>query len=142
MTLLGVAFLQLKIRVGKLWSQDKVTTELPRAVEVVDVFQNIVVKWRSCLGTQNFTVLILEGVTLVLHCLLNSIDGLRSSCGEERIVVFTTNQKDKPDPALLRPGRIDVLINMSYCSSQGFRLVSNYLDVHGQHPLLEQIDSI
>ncbi|EOX91001.1 Uncharacterized protein TCM_000313 [Theobroma cacao] len=70
-------------------------------------------------------------VTLVLHCLLNSIDGLRSSCGEERIVVFATNQKDKPDPALLRPGRIDVLINMSYCSNQGFRLVSNYLDVHG-----------
>ncbi|CAN0861614.1 Protein HYPER-SENSITIVITY-RELATED 4 [Linum grandiflorum] len=51
-----------------------------------------------------------------LSGLLNFIDGLWSSCGDERIIVFTTNHKEKLDPALLRPGRMDVHINLSYCT--------------------------
>ncbi|CAK8562211.1 unnamed protein product [Lathyrus sativus] len=47
-----------------------------------------------------------------LYGLLNFIDGLWSTCGDERIIVFTTNHKEKLDPALLRPGRLDVHINM------------------------------
>ncbi|OMO88239.1 hypothetical protein COLO4_20350 [Corchorus olitorius] len=53
---------------------------------------------------------------LTLSGLLNFIDGLWSSCGDERIIVFTTNHKDKLDPALLRPGRMDMHIHMSYCT--------------------------
>ncbi|MFS7953528.1 putative ATPase, AAA-type, core, P-loop containing nucleoside triphosphate hydrolase [Helianthus anomalus] len=45
---------------------------------------------------------------------LNFIDGLWSSCGDQRIIVFTTNHKEKLDHALLRPGRMDVHINTSY----------------------------
>ncbi|TYJ10268.1 hypothetical protein E1A91_A11G196100v1 [Gossypium mustelinum] len=59
------------------------------------------------------------GVTL--SGLLNFIDGLWSSCGNERIIIFTTNHKEKLDPALLRPGRMDVHIYMGYCSPAGFR---------------------
>ncbi|XP_037495991.1 AAA-ATPase At2g18193-like [Jatropha curcas] len=58
-----------------------------------------------------------------LSGLLNCIDGLWSSCGEERIVVFTTNHKEFLDPALLRPGRMDMHIHMSYCTSEGFRVL-------------------
>ncbi|KAG2696233.1 hypothetical protein I3843_07G047800 [Carya illinoinensis] len=65
---------------------------------------------------------------LTLSGLLNFIDGLWSSCGDERIIVFTTNHKDRLDPALFRPGRMDMHINMSYCTSRGFKLLaSNYL---------------
>ncbi|ONK81350.1 uncharacterized protein A4U43_C01F28120 [Asparagus officinalis] len=70
---------------------------------------------------------------VTLSGLLNFVDGLWSSCGGERIIVFTTNYKDKLDPALLRPGRMDMHIHMSYCTPTGFRvLVSNYhaLDDH------------
>ncbi|KAL6187595.1 hypothetical protein ACLB2K_038993 [Fragaria x ananassa] len=42
-----------------------------------------------------------------LSGLLNFIDGLWSSCGDERIVVFTTNHMEKLDPALLRPDLIE-----------------------------------
>ncbi|KAG9129907.1 hypothetical protein Leryth_007010 [Lithospermum erythrorhizon] len=63
--------------------------------------------------------------------LLNFIDGLWSSCGDERIIIFTTNHKEKLEPALLRPGRMDVHINMSYLTPGGFKvLASNYLDIH------------
>ncbi|KAD5960830.1 hypothetical protein E3N88_12302 [Mikania micrantha] len=50
---------------------------------------------------------------------LNFIDGLWSSCGDERIIIFTTNRKEKLDPALLRPGRMDIHVNMSYCTPCG-----------------------
>ncbi|KAL1144012.1 hypothetical protein V6Z11_A11G201200 [Gossypium hirsutum] len=68
------------------------------------------------------------GVTL--SGLLNFIDGLWSSCGNERIIIFTTNHKEKLDPALLRPGRMDVHIYMGYCSPAGFRkLAASYLEI-------------
>ena len=75
--------------------------------------------------------------------MLNFIDGLWSSCGDERIFVFTTNHKDRLDPALLRPGRMDVHIHLSYCTIKGFKLLaSNYLDIHGHHPLFEEIEGL
>ena len=68
------------------------------------------------------------------------MDGLWSSNGDERIIVFTTNHKERLDPALLRPGRMDMHIHLSFCTVSGFRiLASNYLDVQS-HPLFEQID--
>ncbi|XP_060192031.1 AAA-ATPase At5g17760-like [Lycium barbarum] len=65
--------------------------------------------------------------------LLNFIDGIWSSCGDERVIIFTTNNKDKLDPALLRPGRMDMHIHMSYLTIEGFKvLAKNYLKLHDQ----------
>ncbi|KAJ0570931.1 putative ATPase, AAA-type, core, P-loop containing nucleoside triphosphate hydrolase [Helianthus annuus] len=67
---------------------------------------------------------------ITLSGLLNFIDGLWSSCGDERIIVFTTNHKERLDAALLRPGRMDVHVEMSYCTYDGFKiLASTYLQV-------------
>ncbi|KAM7470346.1 hypothetical protein LguiA_008529 [Lonicera macranthoides] len=80
-----------------------------------------------------------------LSGLLNFLDGLWSSCGDEKIFVFTTNHKDRLDPALLRPGRIDMQIYMSYCEKDGFRsLAHNYLDINGgdHDSLFTEIESL
>ncbi|KAK1373483.1 Protein hyper-sensitivity-related 4 [Heracleum sosnowskyi] len=78
-----------------------------------------------------------------LSGLLNFIDGLWSSCGDERIIIFTTNNKDKLDPALLRPGRMDKHIHMSYLSVNGFKtLASNYLDIKDQHWRYGEIEEL
>ncbi|BFG16147.1 hypothetical protein CerSpe_024210 [Prunus speciosa] len=78
---------------------------------------------------------------LTLSGLLNFIDGLWSSCGDERIIVFTTNYKDKLDPALLRPGRMDMHIHMSYCTPGGFKiLASNYLGIK-THRFFDKIEA-
>ncbi|TYG94663.1 hypothetical protein ES288_A11G206400v1 [Gossypium darwinii] len=67
---------------------------------------------------------------VTLSGLLNFIDGLWSSCGNERIIIITTNHKEELDPALLRPGRMDVHIYMGYCSPAGFRkLAASYLGI-------------
>ncbi|XVE82572.1 hypothetical protein DITRI_Ditri16bG0016400 [Diplodiscus trichospermus] len=78
-----------------------------------------------------------------LSGLLNFIDGLWSCCGDERIIVFTTNHKDRLDPALLRPGRMDMHIHLSYCNPQGFKLLaSNYLGINGYHRLFDEIEGL
>ncbi|KAM3695864.1 hypothetical protein ACB098_07G165700 [Castanea mollissima] len=81
-----------------------------------------------------------------LSGLLNVMDGLWSSCGDERIIVFTTNHKDqldRLDPALFRPGRIDVHVPMSYCTMDVFKmLATTYLDVNEDHRLYGQIKGL
>ncbi|KAK7312322.1 hypothetical protein VNO77_36100 [Canavalia gladiata] len=79
---------------------------------------------------------------VTLSGFLNFVDGLWSSCGDERIIVFTTNHKDKLDPALLRPGRMDVHIDMTYCTPCGFKmLASNYLGIT-EHPLFAEVEKL
>uniref|UniRef100_A0A803MNK2 Uncharacterized protein n=1 Tax=Chenopodium quinoa TaxID=63459 RepID=A0A803MNK2_CHEQI len=80
--------------------------------------------------------------TVPLAGLLNFIDGLWSSCGDERIIVFTTNYKERLDPALIRPGRMDVHIHMSYLTFGGFKILSsNYLNI-SSHALFAQIEEL
>ncbi|KFK27298.1 hypothetical protein AALP_AA8G364200 [Arabis alpina] len=69
-----------------------------------------------------------NGNTITLSGLLNFTDGLWSCCGSERIFVFTTNHIEKLDPALLRSGRMDMHIYMSYCNFPSLKiLIKNYL---------------
>ncbi|KAL2898402.1 AAA-ATPase ASD mitochondrial [Bienertia sinuspersici] len=76
---------------------------------------------------------------VTLSGLLNFIDGIWSACGEERLIIFTTNYIEKLDPALIRKGRMDVHIELSYCSYEAFKVLAwNYLDVES-HPLFERI---
>ncbi|MED6220950.1 hypothetical protein PIB30_049706 [Stylosanthes scabra] len=78
-----------------------------------------------------------------LSALLNYMDGLWSGYGEERIIIFTTNHKDKIDPALLRPGRMDMHIHLSFLKPKAFRIMaSNYLEDHHPHPLFQQIEDL
>ena len=80
---------------------------------------------------------------MTLSGLLNFIDGLWSSCGDERIIVFTTNYKEKLDPALLRPGRMDMHIHMSYCTLQGIRILAfNYNGINGYNWLFGEIERL
>ncbi|XP_047060851.1 AAA-ATPase At3g50940-like [Lolium rigidum] len=79
---------------------------------------------------------------VTLSGLLNMVDGLWSSSGQERILIFTTNHKDRLDQALLRPGRMDRHVHMGYCGFVAFReLAANYHGVH-DHPLFAEIEEL
>ena len=51
--------------------------------------------------------------------LLNALDGVGAQ--EGRIVVLTTNHRERLDPALIRPGRIDVAIELGNASPSQLR---------------------
>ncbi|KAL5232128.1 hypothetical protein ABZP36_030904 [Zizania latifolia] len=73
--------------------------------------------------------------------MLSFMDGLSSCCGEERVMVFTmSGHKDGVDPAVLRPGRLDVHIHFPMCDFEGFKaLASNYLGLK-DHKLYSQVE--
>ncbi|KAJ6823029.1 AAA-ATPase ASD, mitochondrial-like [Iris pallida] len=80
-----------------------------------------------------------ESSRVTLSGLLNFIDGLWSASAGERLVVFTTNHIEKLDPALIRRGRMDKHIEMSYCSFEAFKvLAKNYLAI-SSHRTFETI---
>ncbi|XP_026434976.1 AAA-ATPase At3g28580-like [Papaver somniferum] len=79
---------------------------------------------------------------VTLSGLLNVIDGLWSASSGERIIVFTTNHIENIDPALIRKGRMDKHIEMSYCCFEGFKvLAKNYLKLDS-HELFETIENL
>lgn len=56
--------------------------------------------------------------------------------------MFTTNHKDRLDPALLRPGRMDGQLGMSYWTFNGFKILAlNYLRVV-DHPVFMAVRAL
>jgi chaperone BCS1 len=51
-----------------------------------------------------------SGRTVTASGLLNALDGL--AAGEDRIAFLTTNHIDRLDPALIRPGRVDMMVRI------------------------------
>lgn len=62
---------------------------------------------------------------VTLSGLLNCLDGVTST--EARILFMTTNYLDRLDPALIRPGRVDVQEYIGYCSEYQLGNLQNAL---------------
>ncbi|MED6127836.1 hypothetical protein PIB30_091960, partial [Stylosanthes scabra] len=75
--------------------------------------------------------------------MLNFMDGILSACcGDERVMVFTMSSKDRVDPDLLRPGRVDVHIHFPACDFSLFKeLASSHLGVK-EHKLFPRVEEI
>jgi len=76
-------------------------------------------------GRENITK---SGITF--SGFLNCIDGLFSKSG--LIIIFTTNHIEKLDPALIRPGRIDVRIELSLPTLES---LEEYFNIFFNKPL-------
>ncbi|GLJ26051.1 hypothetical protein SUGI_0499820 [Cryptomeria japonica] len=60
--------------------------------------------------------------------ILTDLDNFRE--GDERIIIFTTTHPNDIDPALLRPGRMDMHIELSFCNFPAFKILArNYLQI-------------
>lgn len=65
---------------------------------------------------------------LNLSILLNILDGVLEQPG--RIIIMTSNHPEKLDKALIRPGRIDVIVNFSYCKKHEIAEIVNAFTNH------------
>ncbi|PON65142.1 Spastin [Parasponia andersonii] len=111
-------------------------------VEDIDCSIELQNRLRKAKTNKNLGPSIRMKYEVTLSGLLNFIDGLWSSCGDERIIILTTNHKDRLDPALLRPGRMDVHIHLSFCTPCGFKmLAANYLGIT-EHQLFSEIEQL
>jgi chaperone BCS1 len=77
--------------------------------------------------------------TVDLPYLLQKLDGLESS--EGRIIIATTNNPELINPVLLRPGRFDLKLCLSNCTSQMYvDILSAFyeLDEEGRKTILKE----
>ncbi|KAJ4424830.1 Complex III assembly protein translocase and chaperone [Gnomoniopsis sp. IMI 355080] len=87
-----------------------------------------------------------SGSSVTFSGLLNALDGL--SAGEERIAFLTTNHIDRLDPALIRPGRVDMIVRIGeatrYQAGQMFDRFYGDVDKDGdgRERFLEKLDSM
>ncbi|CAA7038452.1 unnamed protein product [Microthlaspi erraticum] len=84
-----------------------------------------------------------KSTALSVSGILNFTDGILSSCAaDERIMVFTMTSKEQIDPAVLRPGRVDVHIHFPLCDFTAFKALANsYLDLR-EHKLFPEVEGI
>lgn len=86
------------------------------------------------------------GPTVTFSGLLNALDGL--SAGEERIAFLTTNHVELLDPALIRPGRVDMMVRIGeatrYQAAQMWERFYGDVDTDGKNRdrFLERLDSL
>ncbi|CAL5325158.1 unnamed protein product [Camellia sinensis] len=79
---------------------------------------------------------------VTLSGLLNCVDGLFSAYDGGRVMVFTTNHVENLDSALIRRGRMDKHIAMSFCGFEAFKfLANNYLGIEN-HELFPKIEGL
>jgi mitochondrial chaperone BCS1 len=87
-----------------------------------------------------------NGPTVTFSGLLNALDGL--SAGEERITFLTTNHIELLDPALIRPGRVDMMVRIGeatrYQAGQMWDRFYGDVDPDGvnRERFLERLDSL
>lgn len=98
---------------------------------------------KSMIVVEDLDRYLVEKSTAVnLSGILNFMDGIISSCGEERVMVFTVSSKDQIDPTVLRPGRIDVHVQFPLCDFPAFKTLANsHLGIK-EHKLFPQVEEI
>ena len=86
------------------------------------------------------------GATVTFSGLLNALDGL--AAGEERIAFLTTNHIDRLDPALIRPGRVDMIQHLGQATRHQASMMWDrfYGDVDGdgsgRRRFLDRLDQL
>lgn len=93
---------------GTISQEDHIKTEIAKATKLV-------LKKIKSGGTSGFGPMgSNQHENITLDDILNLWDGIRENTG--RIMIITTNHYEKLDPALVRPGRIDIALNLGNAS--------------------------
>jgi len=113
---------------SKTTSQSKIKTPEDKVKHEIAKATKYVLKKMSGGGEAGFGVMNSNmNDNITLDDILNLWDGIRENTG--RIMIITTNHYDKLDPALIRPGRIDLALNMGNASRN--TIAEMYLHYYG-----------
>src|SRR6516165_7419974 len=81
-------------------------------IDALPVATLLLIEDVDCVFKDQRTTTAESGVTL--SGLLNALDGVSSRDG--RVLFMTTNHPERLDPALIRPGRVDLKIELGYAT--------------------------
>jgi len=124
-----------------LLHRDKTVKKKKTALESLDtvgsVLQKIIESDSACSEVGPQSTLSLED-PITLDDILNLWDGLKETPG--RILGISSNHYDKLDPALIRPGRIDMTLHFDNCSHKVLKqMYSHYYNEPIPERLLKKI---
>ena len=74
---------------------------------------------------------------LTLECVLNTLDGIKELY--DAVIVFTTNDLVSIDPALIRPGRVDKIIQMDLIRGPIIKDMLAHFFMTNSHEALEEV---
>jgi hypothetical protein len=105
---------ELKLSVSVLSLSSRLMTDdaLRALVDDLPSATLLLIEDIDCVFKEHRTTDVLTGVTL--SGLLNALDGVSSRDG--RVLFMTTNHPERLDPALIRPGRVDLKIELGYAT--------------------------
>lgn len=105
-------------------------------INVLETFVNVVNNKND--KNISSTNLFCKEEKMSLSFILNTIDGLNEGCG--RILIITSNYYDKIDKALIRPGRIDIRVNMNNASINTIKeMYQHYFDSNMSSKYINQL---
>jgi len=90
-------------------------------VNVGDLLETIVATEKTC----ELPKVLLDEEPITLDDILNLWDGIRETPG--RIMIISSNHYQDLDPALIRPGRIDITLELSYTSREIIKQMYGHL---------------
>jgi chaperone BCS1 len=94
-------------------------------INVGDLLETIVATEKATEKMCEFPKLPLDEEPITLDDILNLWDGIRETPG--RILIISSNHYNELDPALIRPGRIDITLELSYVSRKIIKEIYNHL---------------
>jgi chaperone BCS1 len=108
---------------GKKLNFDELSTS--SKINVGDLLETIVATEKATEKMCEFPKVPVDEEPITLDDILNLWDGIRETPG--RIMIISSNHYYDLDPALIRPGRIDITLELSYASHQIIKDIYNHL---------------
>jgi SpoVK/Ycf46/Vps4 family AAA+-type ATPase len=108
---------------GKKLDFDELTTK--SKINIGDLLETIVATEKATEKLCKFPKVSIDENPITLDDILNLWDGIRETPG--RIMIISSNHYHELDPALIRPGRIDLTLELSYVSHEIIKEIYEHL---------------
>jgi SpoVK/Ycf46/Vps4 family AAA+-type ATPase len=108
---------------GKKLDFDELTTK--SKINVGDLLETIAATEKATEKLCEFPKLAADEDPITLDDILNLWDGIRETPG--RIMIISSNHYHDLDPALIRPGRIDLTLELSYTTREIIKQIYEHL---------------
>lgn len=124
----GTGKTETAMRVGRIATRNKMTFFYCKDSKIFESFLNLSKLYQPCVVFMEDVDEIGSGSerTQRMNSILNTLDGVQTK-GNNLTVIFTTNNENKINSALRRPGRIDLIVRFSHPDTETKKKIYQHL---------------